>query len=222
MHGTGGQRLEREGVYAGQVGAIPQPIDGAVHLVRGARLFFIQCHASVTATQGCFLSRSVNTVVFSHGKESGPWGSKITAMAAVVRDLNLGVESVDYRGMVDPGQRVEKLVQVGGELKGPLVLVGSSMGAHVSAAAARRLSVRALFLLAPAFYMSGREECTPQDVAVPTAIVHGWRDAVVPVENSIRWSREHRATLHVLDSDHRLEDQVGPICVLLRAFLAAL
>jgi len=42
------------------------------------------------------------------------------------------------------------------------------------------------------------------------------------VENSIRWSREHRATLHLLDSDHRLEDQIGPICVLLRAFLAAL
>jgi len=168
------------------------------------------------------LSRSVNTVVFSHGKESGPWGSKITAMAAAVRDLNLGVESVDYRGIVDPGRRVEKLVQVGGELEGPLVLVGSSMGGHVSAAAASRLSVRALFLLAPAFYMSGLEEYTPQDVAVPTAIVHGWRDAVVPVENSIRWSREHRATLHLLDSEHRLEDQIGPICVLLRAFLAAL
>ena len=168
------------------------------------------------------MSRSVNTVVFSHGKESGPWGSKITAMAAVVRDLNLGVESVDYRGMDDPGRRVEKLVQVAGELKGPLVLVGSSMGGHVSAAAARRLSARALFLLAPAFYMSGLEEHTPQDVAVPTAIVHGWRDDVVPVENSIRWSREHRATLHVLDSDHRLEDQIGSICVLLRAFLAAL
>ena len=27
-----------------------------------------------------------NTVVFSHGKESGPWGKKITAMAAVVRE----------------------------------------------------------------------------------------------------------------------------------------
>ena len=170
------------------------------------------------------MSRSVNTVVFSHGKESGPWGSKITAMAAVVRDLDLGVESVDYRGMADPGRRVERLVQVGGELKGPLVLVGSSMGGHVSAAAAAggRLSVSALFLLAPAFYMAGFEQYTPQDVAAPTAIVHGWRDDVVPVENSIRWSREHRATLHLLDSDHRLEDQIGPICVLLRAFLAAL
>jgi pimeloyl-ACP methyl ester carboxylesterase len=178
-------------------------------------------HTSVTAAKGRYLSRTVNTVVFSHGKESGPWGSKIFRMAAVARDLNLGVESVDYRGMLDPGQRVEKLVQVGGELKGPLVLVGSSMGGHVSAAAAPRLAPRALFLLAPAFYMPGFEEYTPQDIAAPTTIVHGWRDDVVPVENSIRWAREHRATLHVLDSDHRLEDQIGPICVLLRAFLAS-
>jgi predicted alpha/beta-hydrolase family hydrolase len=168
------------------------------------------------------LSRTVNTVVFSHGKESGPWGSKILRMAAVVRDLNLGVESVDYREMADPGQRVEKLVHIGRELKGPLVLVGSSMGGYVSAAAAASLAPRALFLLAPAFYMPGLEEYTPQDVAAPTVIVHGWRDEVVPVENSIRWAREHRATLHVLDSEHRLEDQIGPICVLLRALLVSL
>ena len=142
-------------------------------------------------------------------------------MAAVARDLNLVVESVDYRGMDNPGRRVERLVQVGRDLKGPLILVGSSMGGHVSAAAATRLAPRALFLLAPAFYMPGFEEYTPQDIAASTAIVHGWRDDVVPAENSIRWAREHQATLHVLDSDHRLEDQIGPICVLLRAFLTS-
>jgi pimeloyl-ACP methyl ester carboxylesterase len=168
------------------------------------------------------LSRSFNTVVFSHGKESGPWGAKITAMAEVARDLALNVQSVDYRGMDDPGERVQKLLEVGLELKEPMVLVGSSMGGHVSAAAAQRLGARALFLLAPAFYMAGFEQYTPQDVTAPTAIVHGWRDAVVPVENSIRWAREHRATLHVLDSDHRLEDQIEPICALLRAFLVDL
>jgi pimeloyl-ACP methyl ester carboxylesterase len=168
------------------------------------------------------LNRSVNTVVFSHGKESGPWGSKITAMAAVARDLNLGVESVDYRGIDDPGQRVEKLIAVAGGLPGPLVLVGSSMGGHVSAAAAVRLNASALFLLAPAFYMPGFEQYTPRGLSMPCAIVHGWHDAIVPVENSIRWAREHRSALHVLDSEHRLEDQIGPICVLLRDFLTAL
>jgi alpha/beta superfamily hydrolase len=96
------------------------------------------------------------------------------------------------------------------------------MGGHVAAAAASRLDAAALFLLAPAFYMPGFEKYTPQDVALPTAIVHGWHDAVVPVDNSIRWAREHRAALHILDSDHRLEDQIGAICVLLRSFLTAL
>jgi hypothetical protein len=51
--------------------------------------------------------------------------------------------------------------------------------------------------------------------------VHGWRDDVVPVENSIRWARERGAALHVLDSDHRLEDQIGVIGHLLRDFLSA-
>jgi pimeloyl-ACP methyl ester carboxylesterase len=161
----------------------------------------------------------MTTVVFSHGKESGPWGSKITAMAALVRELAMAVESVDYRGMDDPGARVAKLAATGAELKAPLVLVGSSMGGHVSAAAASRLKPKGLFLLAPAFYMAGYEEYTPQDVSCPTVIVHGWHDDIVPVEKSIRGAREHQAALHVLNSDHRLEDQIEAICRLLRDFL---
>jgi pimeloyl-ACP methyl ester carboxylesterase len=168
------------------------------------------------------MNRSFGTVVFSHGKESGPWGSKITAMAAVVRDFGVAVESIDYRGLDDPSARVNKLCEAGAELKEPMVLVGSSMGGHVSAAAAKQLKPRGLFLLAPAFYMAGYEEYTPQEVGCPTAIVHGWHDDIVPVENSIRWAREHQAALHLLNSNHRLEDQIDAICTLLRAFLTAI
>jgi pimeloyl-ACP methyl ester carboxylesterase len=167
-------------------------------------------------------TRSFSTVVFAHGKESGPWGSKITAMAAAVRDLKVDVESVDYRGIADPAARVAKLVDTASKLGGPLVLVGSSMGGHVSAAAAARVRARGLFLLAPAFYMPGFEAYTPQDVPCPTVIVHGWRDDIVPIDNSIRWAREHRASLHALDSDHRLEDKIEEICRLLRYFLTDL
>jgi pimeloyl-ACP methyl ester carboxylesterase len=168
------------------------------------------------------MTSSTGTVVFSHGKESGPWGSKITAMAAVARDLRLAVESVDYRGLDDPRDRVRKLIGVGKELEHPLVLVGSSLGGYVSAAAASELGARGLFLLAPAFYMAGYEEHTPRDVACPAAVTHGWHDVIVPVENSIRWAREHRAALHLLNSDHRLEDQIDAVCLLLRGFLIAL
>ena len=168
------------------------------------------------------MTRSSGTVVFSHGRESGPWGSKITAMAAVVLPLGWAAESVDYRGLDDPSERVRKLLVAGKEFQNPLVLVGSSMGGHVAASAASQLGARGLFLLAPAFYMAGYEEYTPQDVACPTAIVHGWHDDIVPVENSIRWAREHQAALHLFNSDHRLEDQIEAICLLLRAFLLAL
>lgn len=162
---------------------------------------------------------SSGTVVFSHGQESGPWGAKITAMAAVVRDLGLAVESVDYRGMADPAARVGRLVSVVSGMTTPVVLVGSSLGGHVAGSAAPQVKPRGVFLLAPAFYMPGFEAHTPQDVGCPAAIVHGWHDDIVPVENSIRWAREHGAALHVLDSGHRLEDQIEPICRLLRDFL---
>ena len=159
------------------------------------------------------------TLVFSHGKESGPWGSKIMAMAGVGRELGLDVQSIDYQGMDDPRDRVAKLLEAARAWQGPLVLAGSSMGGHVSAAAAATLGPRGLFLLAPAFHMPGFEAFTPAGPACPCAIVHGWRDDIVPVENSIRWAREYRADLHVLDSDHRLQDQVPAICALLRDFL---
>ncbi|HEX4153046.1 MAG TPA: alpha/beta fold hydrolase [Steroidobacteraceae bacterium] len=162
------------------------------------------------------------TVIFSHGKESGPWGRKITAMAALARDLGLGVESVDYRGIDDPMERVEKLVTTAARIQTPLLLVGSSLGGHVSAAAAVRLRPRGLFLMAPAFYMPGFESYTPRDVPCPTAIVHGWHDDIVPVENSIRWAHEHHAALHVLNSDHRLEERIEAICSLLKSFIAEL
>ncbi len=165
------------------------------------------------------MSRSFGTVVFSHGKESGPWGAKITAMAAVARELGVAVESVDFRGMDDPAARVEKLVAQVAPLSAAVVLVGSSLGGHVAAAAAARVNARGVFLLAPAFYMAGFEAHTPKDVACPSAIVHGWHDDIVPVDNSVRWAREHCAALHVLDSDHRLEDRIEAICRLLRSFL---
>ncbi|HVC00969.1 MAG TPA: alpha/beta family hydrolase [Steroidobacteraceae bacterium] len=168
------------------------------------------------------MARGCETVVFSHGKESGPWGDKITAMAAAARDLGCAVESLDYRDIADPRARVDRLIAAGRAAVGPLVLAGSSLGGHVSAAAARTLGARGLFLLAPAFYMPGFEAHTPHDPGCPAAIVHGWRDEIVSVENSIRWARERRAELHLVDSDHRLQDRITQIVRIFRAFLESL
>ena len=161
-------------------------------------------------------------VVFSHGQESGPWGTKINAMADTARELGCAVDSVDYRGIADPTERVEKLVAYCEPLDGPVILVGSSMGGHVATAAAGTVNAVGLFVLAPAYYMPGYEDLTPSAPKIPISIVHGWGDDVVPVENSIRYAGECAATLHVVDGDHRLTANIDEICYLLRRFIESL
>jgi pimeloyl-ACP methyl ester carboxylesterase len=162
-------------------------------------------------------------IVFSHGQDGEPWGTKIMAMAEVARAHGLSVESVDYRGMNDPVWRVDRLLEVCRTLPGKLVLVGSSLGAHVCMTAASKLPVRGVFVLAPAFFMPGYEQHTPPPPAgCPVTIVHGWNDTIVPPENSVRYARQYRATLHLIDSDHRLSANVDEVCEFLDRFLRRL
>lgn len=163
----------------------------------------------------------MTTVIFSHGQESGPWGTKIRAMADLVRSLGFAADSIDYRGIADPTKRVEKLLAEANDIES-LVLVGSSMGGHVATAAARELGAVGLFVLAPAYYMPGFEALTPAPPGLPMRIVHGWRDDVVPVDNSIRFARKARAGLYIVDGDHRLTANIGEINDLLRIFLTGL
>ena len=158
-------------------------------------------------------------VYFSHGQESGPWGSKIKSMAAVVENLGCRAASVDYQGIADPTDRVNKLIAECANVEEPLVLVGSSMGGHVATAAAARVGAVGLFVLAPAYYMPGDESLTPPAPDMPIAIVHGWNDDVVPVENSIRFAKECNASLHILDADHRLTASIDDINHLLTRFI---
>jgi pimeloyl-ACP methyl ester carboxylesterase len=140
-------------------------------------------------------------------------------MAEVAKRHQLRVESVDYRGMADPAARVEKLLEFCRELPGSLLLVGSSMGGHVAAAVSSQIPTGGMFLLAPAFFMPGYEQYTPQPGACPIEIVHGWNDDIVPPQNSIRFAQQHKSTLHLLDSDHRLTASLGEICSLFELFL---
>lgn len=161
-------------------------------------------------------------VVFSHGKESGPWGSKIRALAEVARGAGWAVDSIDYQGMADPAERVARLVAAAQGAAGPLVLVGSSLGGHVCTQAAAQLPVRGLFLLAPAFFMPGYEHLTPAIPACPVEVVHGWHDDVVPVENTLRWARPGAARVHLLDTEHRMHAVIPELQLLFAAFLARL
>ena len=50
-------------------------------------------------------------VYFSHGKESGPWGSKIKRLATVAQAHGCAVDSIDYSDLADPDHRVERLLE---------------------------------------------------------------------------------------------------------------
>ncbi|MEO0575245.1 MAG: alpha/beta hydrolase [Pseudomonadota bacterium] len=162
----------------------------------------------------------IRQVIFSHGLESGPWGSKIKVMAEVARRLGYAVTSVDYQGMREPQPRVDKLLAtIDAQPAECTVLVGSSMGGHVATAAASARDVNGLFVLAPAFFMPGYEDITPQVPACEMHIVHGWHDDVVPVDHSIRYARDAAVSLHLVDSDHRLGSAMATISDRLETFL---
>jgi pimeloyl-ACP methyl ester carboxylesterase len=161
-------------------------------------------------------------VVFSHGKESGPWGRKISSLAEVARSEGYEAHSVDYRGIDDPRQRIARLVEFCKELGGDLVLVGSSLGGYVAVASASLLHARGIFLMAPALYMPGLPELRESVLDCPATVVHGWRDEVVPFEQSVRFARAYHAALHLLESDHNLHNQIRVIQYLFEYFLIAL
>jgi len=161
-------------------------------------------------------------ICFSHGQESGPWGTKIRALADAARESGWSVESLDYRGMDDPHARVAKLAAYCRDYGAPVALAGSSMGGFVAAAVAAQLPARGLFLMAPAFYVPGYEQYVPPPPACPVSIVHGWRDDVVPWEGSVRYGSACRARLTLLDGDHRLTGSLPDVLRLFRMFIADL
>lgn len=159
-------------------------------------------------------------VCFVHGRDSGPWGTKISALAAVARRHGLAAASPDFRGQ-DPDTRVRTLLDWCAGCRAAPVLVGSSLGAHVAlAAVAAGQPAAGVFALAAAVFMPGHERRTPPAPACPLVMVHGWRDEVVPVDNAIRYAREAGATLHLLDGDHRLIDRLAEVECCFAAFLA--
>jgi pimeloyl-ACP methyl ester carboxylesterase len=152
------------------------------------------------------MSQPENLVCFAHGKESGPFGTKITCLANVAERRGFKVISPDYSHTHDPHERVSQLIELAPQAR-RLVLVGSSMGGYVSAMACAKLRPCALFLMAPALYFPGWEE-EPEGIPALCSVVHGWADDIVPVDRSIRFARKNRAELHLLDSGHTLNDQL--------------
>jgi acetyl esterase/lipase len=161
------------------------------------------------------------SVIFAHGKESGPWGSKIMALADIARGFGYAVDSPDYSDLADAQSRVRRLLTLYPKNPGKLILVGSSMGGYVSLAASAILKPRGLFLLAPAVGMFDYHPADPPPVADRTVIIHAWQDDIVPEANVSNFACQHQAELHLVNSDHRLTSALPLICHLFKEFLAS-
>jgi len=146
-------------------------------------------------------------VIFSHGKESGPNGTKIRVLAGIAEKHGLAVDSIDYTDTMDQELRVQRLIEIAPrDREGPLILVGSSMGAYVSLVAAAALKPDGVFLMAPALYIPGWNVQQYTTEVPLVSIVHGWSDEIIPAGNVLRYAAEARCDIHLLEADHRLSE----------------
>lgn len=157
--------------------------------------------------------------ILSHGFESGPDATKVTALADAAQRLGWSCERPDYTDL-DARREVSELGDVAARLqrllgllqaaagRGPVVLAGSSLGAYISAVASLQVAtpVAGLFLMAPPIRMGSAQ---PLDAArVPTSIIHGWHDELIPAAHVVDWARARHARLLLVDDSHRLSAHV--------------
>jgi pimeloyl-ACP methyl ester carboxylesterase len=141
-------------------------------------------------------------IVFLHGLES----SSQTYKAGVIRDSFPDLIVPDFTGPLE--QRMEALYPILGDKK-EWTIIGSSFGGLMGAifTCEHPDQVRKLVLLAPALMLPefasflGREP-----VSVPTTIIHGRQDTVVPLEEvrAIAGKVFSNLTYEIVDDDHRL------------------
>lgn len=159
------------------------------------------------------------TVIFAHGRETGPWGTKIRVLARVAEQLGCRVISRDDSDSQDPELRVARLIDEAQSVDGPVVLVGSSMGGYVVTVASQAVRPAGLFLMAPAFGLEGYADQAPQPVGRELAIIHGWDDNVVSLGPVLAFAREHQAMLHLVPAGHALLEQVDWLTKIFELFL---
>jgi predicted alpha/beta-hydrolase family hydrolase len=156
-------------------------------------------------------------VIISHGLESSPDATKATALAQVAEAMGWTQQRPDYRPwdgdtsrsrFGDVVGRLAHLQSLANAVSGPLVLAGSSMGAFVSARVSLLRPVAGLFLMAPPTQLEGFD-IRLEAARVPTRIVHGWNDELIPATEVARWAGERRDTTIFVDDGHRLSAHVA-------------
>lgn len=169
--------------------------------------------------------------ILSHGFESGPDATKVTALAEAAQRLGWTHERPDYTDLDakrevselgDVPARLQRLLALAREAasRGPLVLAGSSLGAWISGRASLEVPLAGLFLMAPPVRMAPAPPL--EAAAVPTSIIHGWDDELIPAREVVDWALARRARLLMVDDSHRLSGHVAASADAFAALLAGL
>ncbi len=147
-------------------------------------------------------------VIFSHGKEGSPNGTKSQIIKAVTESLNHTYLSVDYSECTDVNDRIKMLKTILRKIERDVVLVGSSMGGYVSSVISNEIETEGLFLIAPALYINEREYSVKsfQSLSKNIWVRHGWEDDIIPVENSLKFSKQHKCKIVIEKDNHRMSE----------------
>jgi pimeloyl-ACP methyl ester carboxylesterase len=141
-------------------------------------------------------------IIFIHGSS----GDKSqTYKARLLRGLFPGMLTPDFDG--DLSERMAQLKNILGNETG-WILIGSSLGGLMAALFATQSpgQVRKLVLLAPALTFPEFAGSLPNPVSVPTIVVHGMRDNLLPLETGRSLAEKVFTNLFyiVVDDDHPL------------------
>jgi predicted alpha/beta-hydrolase family hydrolase len=144
-------------------------------------------------------------MILSHGMESGPNASKITRLDEMATAQGYQCTRPDYGTQAKAPQRIEQLLHVASQQNAnqPLVLVGSSMGAYISAMASVQIPVAGLFLMAPPVFCRGLEPALRLRCEHVT-IVHPWNDELIDADEVFAFARAYKTRLIMVDDSHRL------------------
>ena len=150
-------------------------------------------------------------IIFAHGLEGSPNGSKIRAL----RNAGFDVVAPDFQGM-NLAERVDLLEEICMEYTSQKpVLAGSSYGGLTAAIIAMRMPdiFRGLLLCAPALHLVEPPVDENTVLVAPnglkTVIIHGLEDDIVPISCSIDYaSRSGTAVVafHQVNDGHRLAE----------------
>jgi pimeloyl-ACP methyl ester carboxylesterase len=144
-------------------------------------------------------------LIYLHGLESTSNSGK----ARLFREWFPGMLTPDFTGSFD--ERMSQLRLIISDTPN-WTIIGSSFGGLMGAAFTcdHPTQVRKLILLAPALMLDPFASRDPNPVSVPTTIIHGTLDIVVPLEPVRALAQKFFTdlTYHIVEDDHRLHKSV--------------